>query len=131
MAGSSTRIGNRQSHHFARAAVWPGMLDYLARTGRPSIAMRNQPATLTIRGRRWRLVRRRLKNQGIDGLCDSPAEPDREILVDATLTGERELDVFVHEMLHAAFWDLDEAAIADTATDIARALWRLGYRRPE
>jgi hypothetical protein len=31
-------------------------------------------------------------------------------------------------MLHACHWDLDESAIEETATDIARALHRIGYR---
>jgi len=35
----------------------------------------------------------------------------------------------IHEILHAALWDLDEEAVHDTANAISAALWRLGYRR--
>jgi len=46
------------------------------------------------------------------------------------LVGERRLEVLIHEMLHACYWDLDEEAIDITARDIARVLFRLGYRCP-
>jgi len=46
-----------------------------------------------------------------------------------SLTGERELEVLIHEMLHACHWDLDEEAITETSEDLARVLFRLGYRR--
>jgi len=39
------------------------------------------------------------------------------------------LEVLIHEALHAANWDLDEAAVQETAEDIAKILWKLGYRR--
>jgi hypothetical protein len=35
----------------------------------------------------------------------------------------------VHEVLHAARPELDEQAVEATATAIARALWKAGYRR--
>ena len=44
--------------------------------------------------------------------------------------GEERLEVLIHEMLHAAYWDLDESAIEGAAADVARVLWRLGYRSP-
>lgn len=39
------------------------------------------------------------------------------------------LDSVVHEILHAALWDLDEEAVEETANAISSALIRLGYRR--
>jgi hypothetical protein len=36
----------------------------------------------------------------------------------------------IHELLHAAHWDLDELAVEETAEDLARVLWKLGYRSP-
>ena len=79
---------------------------------------------MRLRGRYWTLHR---GNPGLgnDGLCD-PAT--KTITVRSTLRGELELDTLIHEMLHACHWDLDESAIEETATDIARALWRIGYR---
>lgn len=38
------------------------------------------------------------------------------------------MDTIIHEALHCIRPELDEQAVADTATDIARLLWRLGYR---
>jgi hypothetical protein len=41
------------------------------------------------------------------------------------------MDSLIHEILHAALWDLDEEAVTETANAISAALWRVGYRRPE
>jgi hypothetical protein len=32
-------------------------------------------------------------------------------------------------MLHACFWDIDEAVIKEVGIDISHALWKLGYRK--
>lgn len=77
-----------------------------------------------LRGRYWTITRSN-PGPGNDGICD-PAT--KTIVVRRTLRGELELDTLLHEMLHACHWDLDEAAILETATDIARALHRIGYR---
>lgn len=81
--------------------------------------------SITIRGHRFQ-VRRRAKvhvnNVEVDGSCDPPDRKPRFILISDGLSPERELDVFIHEMLHAALWDLDETAVAETATDMARAI---------
>lgn len=82
---------------------------------------------LTIRGRRWRFRRRPIRKD--QGRCEHPRAPAKEIVVAAGLTGEEELNTTLHELLHAAFWDLDETAIEEAGTDLARALWRLGWRR--
>jgi hypothetical protein len=65
-----------------------------------------------------------------DGRCDSPTTLKKRITIKKTLVGERRLEVLIHEMLHACYWDLDEEAIDITARDIARVLFRLGYRSP-
>lgn len=39
------------------------------------------------------------------------------------------MDTTIHEAIHAIRPELDEDAVASTATDIARLLWKLGYRR--
>jgi hypothetical protein len=66
-----------------------------------------------------------------DGECDAPDMPGKEIRIRRGLRPERELDVLIHEMVHAALWDLDESAVEELATDITRALTRLGYQRGE
>lgn len=61
--------------------------------------------------------------------CDGHADiRNKEIVVSTRLKGEHKLEVIIHELLHFAHWDLDEEAVTDTAADIARVLWRLGWR---
>lgn len=64
-----------------------------------------------------------------DGSCDPPKTKDKAIHVRRGLSGERHLEVCLHEMLHACDDTKDEAAITEMARDMARAMWRLGYRR--
>jgi hypothetical protein len=80
-----------------------------------------------LRGKYWTIVRARLDRK-LDGLCNAD---NRTITVRPSLTGERELEVFVHEMLHACHWDLSEETITETAQDLARVLFRLGYRKED
>ena len=39
------------------------------------------------------------------------------------------MDTIIHECIHAEGWHIDEVFIERAATDIARVLLRLGYRR--
>lgn len=81
--------------------------------------------SIMIRGQRFQVRRRArvlVNDVEVDGSCDPADRKPRFILISEGLTKERELDVFIHEMLHAAVWDLDETAVEQTATDIARAL---------
>lgn len=84
---------------------------------------------VTIGGKRFAFKRVRLHT--IAGDCTDPDEPHRMIRVDSKLKGEAELDTILHELLHAADWSKDEDWIGDRATEIARVLWRLGYRKGE
>ena len=88
--------------------------------------------SITIRGQRFTVYRRAKVVVGgveVDASCDPPDRTRRAICISEGLTPERELDVLIHEMLHAAYWDLDETAIAETATDVAKALLSLGYSK--
>lgn len=86
--------------------------------------------THTLRGKRYRveLVRKLGPN---DGECDKPTKPGKAIRIVSSLKGERGMEVVIHEALHACAWDWDEEAVTETAHDITRLLWRLGYRRVE
>lgn len=78
-------------------------------------------------GKRWRLqFAPRLSD---DGRCDPPDQTGKTITIALRLRGERHLCVLIHEMLHAVGWHIDEQHIDQTASDIARVLWRLGYRQ--
>jgi ABC-type phosphate transport system ATPase subunit len=80
---------------------------------------------LRIRGKRWRL--RFVSHLGENrGICDNT---DRIIRIVSNQEQEVEMDTIIHEILHAALWDLDEEAVHDTANAISAALWRVGYRR--
>jgi len=78
-------------------------------------------------GKVWTLIRKPLV--AADGYCDHPQTNGKKIIVDSRLRGERELEVLIHEFMHAADWTKDESWIEPVAEDVARALWRLGYRR--
>ncbi len=83
-----------------------------------------------IRGKRYRITRlSRHQSKKLDGTCDDPSTPNKAIETDPRLKGQVHLETVLHEALHAAYFDLSEEAIGDAARDIARLLWRLGYRQ--
>ena len=80
---------------------------------------------LKIRGQRWRL--RFVTHLGdAEGICN---KEERIIRIALGHPEDRTLDSIIHEILHAALWDLDEEAVSETANAISAALWRVGYRR--
>ena len=82
---------------------------------------------ITILGKRWRLRFTNLKKD--NGDCDAPDVKNKEIRVRSNLKGELRLETIIHECLHAADWHKDESYIEQKAIDLARILWRLGYRQ--
>ena len=85
-----------------------------------------------INGQTWRLDRPEPPYWANtpNGECDAPEVPNKRMWVRASLEGEQELDILLHEMLHAsAYHVLAEEFVTQTATDIAHALWKLGYRK--
>ena len=90
----------------------------------------------TLNGKRWRLLReptrRAADGHRIYGICSSPEDKPRFVKVDSRISGECELNTLLHELLHCAAFDVfDEDFVDETATGIARLLWRLGYRKTE
>jgi hypothetical protein len=80
---------------------------------------------LNIRGQKWRI--RFVPFLGdAEGVCD---KPERTIRIALGKSDQDTLDSIIHEILHAALWDLDEHAVHTTANAIAEALWKLGYSR--
>ncbi len=79
--------------------------------------------TVRLGGKKWRWRYEPLKC--VDGYCNAD---NRKIQIDTGLTGKRQLEIELHEAMHAIFPDLCEAAIGSGAEDLARLLWRLGYR---
>ncbi len=85
---------------------------------------------ITLRKRSYRVIlasKLGPEESPIYGDCSSPNSPNRTIRYFSGLKGERRLDVLIHEMLHACFWDVSEEGIEQSASDIARALWRFGW----
>lgn len=78
-----------------------------------------------IRNQRWRI--RFVPNLGdCEGVCDKPA---RTIRIALGYPDEQTMDSVIHEVLHAALWDLDEEAVEETANAVSSALAKLGWRR--
>ena len=68
------------------------------------------------------------KDEVCFGECDNPETPGKELRFDKELSGIDKLDTYIHEAIHAAFPDLTEEAVEIGSTDIAKFLWRIGYR---
>ena len=85
--------------------------------------------TVYIRDLSWQVVRVEMQDDW--GQCDPPSSETRQIRIHTELSGKHELEIFLHEFLHAAFWDIDEEVVASVAVDYSNALWNLGYRRAD
>ena len=84
---------------------------------------------LKILGKIWQLRFVPTLGDGKGGDCDPPSAKSKTIRVLSNLKGEKRLEIIIHEMLHAADWHRSEEWVSETASDIARALTRLGYRK--
>lgn len=61
--------------------------------------------------------------------CEAPHKKEKKIKLRKDLD-ERELMTYaIHESLHACFWFMSEEFVNRAASDIARFLWRLGFRK--
>lgn len=78
--------------------------------------------TATFNGRRHEIIL-----EPVDGLVTS--DRDRCLYVGRDLKTKAGLETAIHEALHACSWKSSEEKVAQTAKDIARFLWRLGFRR--
>ncbi|KKM75775.1 hypothetical protein LCGC14_1386870 [marine sediment metagenome] len=68
----------------------------------------------------------------IDGSCQNPKEGGLPWLrICVPLNKRRGLITAIHESLHACSFLKSEEAVTETAEDIGRFLWRLGYRHVE
>jgi malate synthase len=80
------------------------------------------------RGNRWTIeFGGKLPNKW-DGSCDAPSTKGKQVKIRSSLPPKRMLETIIHESLHCLFWDTEDPAIAQSAEDICRLLWRLGYR---
>ena len=86
-----------------------------------------RPAYFTLRGRRWRVrwVRGLVDDDGksVWGLCDYAA---RTISIERDQPPDAMPDTVIHEILHVSFPSAREKRIRRAASDLLRALTRLG-----
>lgn len=84
----------------------------------------------SFRGKRWRIERKGIKGRW--GECENPEIKDKRLIIPKAKHGPKILlEVAIHEALHACMWDLNEEPIFDSARDIAKFLWKLGFRLVE
>ena len=84
--------------------------------------------THTFRGKRYRIILNEYLGRDY-GLCDNPNRKEKSIKLNRNLDEKQLLAFAIHEALHACLWDLDEQAIDSSSADIARFLYRLGFRK--
>ena len=83
---------------------------------------------VTARGKVWNLVYTEDLPEDVDGECDAPWVKKKEIRIRKGMTSQRLLDAFVHEVTHAALWDLGEGPVSSLANAVAHELWEDGVR---
>jgi len=81
-----------------------------------------------VRGKVWLLVHTKALSEDVDGECDAPNAKKKQIRIRKGLKDQRLLDVYVHELTHAALWDLGEGPVASLANAVAHELWNDGLR---
>lgn len=69
----------------------------------------------------------------LKGSADGWTEFDKKkVLIHSKLEGRKKLEIELHEGLHAGFGQtISEESVTETARDLARILWSLGYRIQE
>jgi len=79
------------------------------------------PKTHTFNGRKYHLI---------FGDLDGNADTDDKywLIIERDLTKKVGLETAIHEALHACNWHKSEEYVTQTASDIARFLWNVGYR---
>ena len=81
-----------------------------------------------LRGKRWRLEVLDYLHDGSCGSIDPEGVPRKRIVIARNQAPLDILDTVIHECLHACYPDIDEEAITEAATDIAKVLHRMGCR---
>ncbi len=90
----------------------------------------------TFRGKRYKIVwsipkRHQIHNEPTLGVCEAPNQKDKAICIQKGTSEIENLSTIIHESLHASYWDHDEDSTQEVADDLARFLWRCGYRPKE
>ena len=84
----------------------------------------NRPVrTHTFRGVRYEIIR----GQDVDGFVHIEGEPE-PLFLQSGLSPPRHMETCIHEALHAIEPRMTEGRVNGISSDLARWLWRLGYR---
>ncbi len=67
----------------------------------------------------------------VDGMCVRRENRRGEVLLWSGRPPKVFMEAAIHEALHAMNWAIPEAVIDERARELARWLWRLGYRKQE
>lgn len=65
------------------------------------------------------------------GWCDHPETVGKKIRIRQGMTEEQTLDTLIHEMLHAAAWQIKEELVEEFSSNAAEILCRLGWTKRE
>lgn len=63
----------------------------------------------------------------IDGYCEHSKHP--KIRIRQGLHPKYELEVILHELLHAGSYGMSEERVTDISTEMANLVWDLGWRK--
>ena len=61
--------------------------------------------------------------------CYSPDTVNKQIRISNDIPDEEELDIVIHEFLHAADWSKDEEWVEQIAYDLSHILLKLGWKK--
>jgi hypothetical protein len=81
------------------------------------------------RNNRYKVEVKKLKDRR--GQCDDPTTQGKSIVIDPNQSGENLLATLLDESIHACMFDIDNEVVDVISDDIARFLWRAGYRLVE
>ena len=84
---------------------------------------------VSILGRRFEFKFVPFLGKNVHGKCEDPKCANPIIRIKQGLSEEETLDAILHEIGHASDWHKTEEWINDFATDTAKILIRLGYRK--
>jgi hypothetical protein len=85
--------------------------------------------THRFRNNRYKVEVKRLRDRR--GQCDAPTTQGKSILINPGQSGEKLLATLLDEAIHACLFEIDNDVVDEISDDIARFLWRAGYRLVE
>ena len=81
--------------------------------------------SVSINGKRFKVI----NVPAPKGMCFPPDSKHKTIRFPVHGDDVGDLTVIIHELLHASFWNIAEENIDQAGYDIARVLWKLGWRK--